>query len=165
MPVEYFDFSHSHSTQRACLNGHIVSNWANNEPSQQKWCSQCGKPTIVCCPACEGPLRGGSNYGPQQPTKPDDYCIHCGKALPWTERHLEAMREVAQLTDSLDDADRATLTDILPDLASKTATPQTQVGIVKMKKLFAKGGVAFVDVAKTILVDVVSETVKKALWP
>ncbi|HSY34440.1 MAG TPA: DUF2321 domain-containing protein [Acidobacteriaceae bacterium] len=165
MPAHHYDFSDTHSTQRACLNGHIISNRANDGQPQQMWCSKCGQATIDRCPACEGELQGAPHYSSIVPKKPADYCIHCGKALPWTERHLEALREVASLMDELDESDRQSLDDLLPDLVSKDGTPRTEVGIVKMKKLLKKGGSVFAESARKLLVDVISETARKALFP
>lgn len=97
--------------------------------------------------------------------KPDAYCLHCGKALPWTQTHLDAMREIADCIESFNQSDRDTLQQIMPDLIAKEATPKTQVAIVKMKMLAKKGGSAFWDSTQKLLVDVVSETVKKSLFP
>ena len=73
------------------------------------------------------------------------------------------MQEIASLTDELDEEDRKTLTEILPDLASRTDTPKIQVAIVKMKKLLVKGGSVFAESFRKLLIDVLSETAKKAL--
>src|ERR1700735_4377995 len=99
MSTHRVDFSASHSVQRTCLNGHIISNEANLEQSQQMWCHRCGAATIAACPACDGPLKGGEIFSPRQPLKPDAHCLHCGKALPWTETRLVAVREVAKYVD------------------------------------------------------------------
>lgn len=69
------------------------------------------------------------------------------------------------MTDTLNDTDRGELELILPDLVSGQSTPKTQLGIVKMKILMKKGGAAFVETVQKVLVDVISETVKKALFP
>jgi hypothetical protein len=164
------DISFTHSTQRACLNGHVISNEADEEEGMtgqvQVWCHSCGSATIDRCPACGGKLRGQKKYAAYvAKPKPDAYCLHCGKALPWTERHLEAVREVANYIEVFTDEERNMLADILPDLVSQESTPRTQIGIVKMKLLFKKGGSIFFDAANKILVDVVSEAVRKSLFP
>ena len=33
--------------------------------------------------------------------KPDAFCLHCGKALPWTEMHFAAIREIAEYVEPL----------------------------------------------------------------
>jgi hypothetical protein len=159
------DFSSSHSRQRTCLNGHVVSNEADDEEAQL-WCHLCGRATIDQCPACKGPLRGRAIHGAYvAKPKPDSYCLHCGKALPWTETHIIAVREIARFIDTFSEEDRSMLEQILPDLVSSESTPRTQVGIVKMKMLLKKGGADFWEGTRKILVDVVSETVQKALFP
>jgi hypothetical protein len=52
----------------------------------------------------------------------------------------------------------------MPDLVASQATPRTQVSVLKMKGLLAKGGPAFFATAKDILVDVVSSTIAKSLF-
>jgi len=54
---------------------------------------------------------------------------------------------------------------LLPDLTALESTPKTELAIVKMKSLLKKGGADFLDATKKILVDVVSDVVKKALFP
>lgn len=131
------------------------------------WCDICGAKTIDACPSCSGPLKGAAKFAitTSQPTTPHAYCIHCGKALPWTEAHLDALRETAKYIDGLNDEDRKMLSEILPDIASKAQTPRTELAIVKMKSLFKKGGETFVEASRKILIDVMSEAVKKSLFP
>lgn len=54
---------------------------------------------------------------------------------------------------------------LLPDLIAKTETPRTQLAILKMKKLIKKSGMAFAEALRKTLIRVVSETVKKVLFP
>lgn len=165
MSFHRVDFSATHSKQRTCLSGHIITNDASDDETPQMWCHICGKPTINACPACQGPLRGGEIYSPRQPSKTDSYCMHCGKPLPWTQTRMHAVSQLAEDIELLDNSDRKTLQEILPDIVSRSSTPTTQVSIVKMKSLLKKGGTVFMEVTQKILVDVVSETVKKALFP
>jgi hypothetical protein len=117
-------------------------------------------------PACDGPLRGEGVYGPVSAFPiPDAYCLHCGKALPWTEARFSAIREIADYVDTLNEKDRQTLTDLLPDLIAPEGTPKTELAIVKMKSLLKKGGADFLEATRKVLVDVVSEVVNKALFP
>ena len=72
---------------------------------------------------------------------------------------------MAEETEDLDAEDREQLDAILPDLIVKTETPRTQLAIVKLKKLIKKGGSAFAEALRKTLVDVLSESVKKVLFP
>lgn len=158
------DFESHYWNQRTCLNGHVITNFAENEP-QQLFCESCGKSTITSCPACNGPLRGANADRTGFAREADAYCLHCGTALPWTQAHLDAVNEIAHFIDTFDDNDRTTLKEILPDLVASAGTPRTQIGIVKMKDLLAKGTSVFAESARKILVDVMSEAARKALFP
>ena len=96
---------------------------------------------------------------------PDAYCLHCGKPFPWTQSKLAAVRAIAEESEALDTQDREQLDAILPDLIAKTETPRTQLAIVKLKKLIKKGGSAFAEALRKTLIDVVSESVKRVLFP
>jgi hypothetical protein len=78
---------------------------------------------------------------------------------------MQAISELATLTQNLDIDDRKELELLLPDLISKTAAPRTEVAILKMKSLLKKGGPAFADAVRKIVVDITSEAFKKALFP
>ena len=78
---------------------------------------------------------------------------------------LAALREMAENTTYLDDHDRTTLAEILPDLTGQRDTPRTQFAVFKMKDLLKKGGAIFADSAQKIFVDIASEAVNKALFP
>jgi hypothetical protein len=146
------------------LNGHVISQTSEYE-IEQPFCHHCGAETITQCQSCKGPLRGEGQYVRTISDRPDAYCLHCGKPLPWTECRLDALREMAEYAESLDKQDQEVLADILPDLTAKRETPRTQLAIMKMKTLLVKGGPAFAESAKKILTDVVSEIAKKALFP
>jgi hypothetical protein len=159
------DFSNEYFTQQTCLNGHVTNNYegAYGYPSAP-FCDRCGAETISACPECDGPIKGGSKLGsgPPRPA-PAAYCLHCGKPYPWTAARSAAMQELAAEESNLSLEDRATLRDILPDLTAQAATPRTELAIFKMKKLLQKGGPMFAASIRRLFVDVVSETVKKAL--
>ena len=78
---------------------------------------------------------------------------------------LEAIKSMASMSPGLDVPDRATLNDILPDLVARTETPTTQLSIQRIKMIGEKAGPVFWDGAKKVLMDVVSEAVKRSLFP
>lgn len=157
------NFFSEYYVQVTCTNGHVADNF-HKGGDYQRWCGHCGKQTIIACPSCGGPLRG-SYRDMAVSREPDAYCLHCGKALPWTESKLDAVREIAKLVDGLTDNDRKILNDILPDLISTEETPNTQIATLKMKSLIKKGGKVFAESVQKIIVDVISETAKKTLFP
>jgi hypothetical protein len=94
---------------------------------------------------------------------PPAYCHQCGAAYPWTTTRLEAARELARESDRLDDNEKGVLSRSLDDLVRET--PNTPVAIARFKKLVAKAGGTVAESLKSILVEIVSEAVKKQIWP
>jgi hypothetical protein len=164
MAIDHVDFSIDNATQRTCLNGHVISNHAADDPAQP-YCDDCGAKTIDRCPACNGLLRGESNYRPTSPDpKPEKHCLHCGKAFPWTEAHIQAVLDIARYIDSLNEEDRLTLARILPDLVSEKGTPRTPTAIVHMRALLKKGGTLFAEAVQKSLETITSEAIRRATF-
>jgi hypothetical protein len=95
--------------------------------------------------------------------EPPAFCGECGKPFPWTERRLEAARELALEADHLSDEERKQLAESLPDLARDT--PRTQVAATRFRRLAAKAGAETANALRAVLIDVMSEAAKKAIWP
>lgn len=154
------------------MNGHVVKHTASIDPEYQiddnpfqEWCHKCGVRVIAKCPSCQGWLRGKRISGAHIPSPtPDAFCLHCGKALPWTQSRLDAMLEIAKYTDSFSEEDFETLKDILPDLIRKDTLPTTELSIVKMKLLLTTYGPAFAESVQRVLFDVAMERTFKALF-
>jgi hypothetical protein len=72
----------------------------------------------------------------------------------------EAAYALAELQDNLSTADRELLVD---DLIRET--PQTTVATQRVKLLLAKAGKPTLEAFRSILVNIVIETVKKQLFP
>ena len=129
----------------------------------RKFCERCGEATITACPSCSQPIPGyylnsaliGSSY------EPPAFCGDCGKPFPWTERRLDAARELAFEAEHLTGEERQQLADSLNDLTRDT--PKTQVAVGRFKRLAAKAGVETGNALRTVLVDVMSDAAKKAL--
>jgi len=77
---------------------------------------------------------------------------------------MKALEELAQITDTLDDNDRSTITTLLPDLLVDAETPRTPVAAAKFKKVLKKGGAAFTASARELFVDVSATVIKKVLF-
>jgi hypothetical protein len=85
----------------------------------KKHCPTCGQATITTCPNCDAEILGeyivpgvigaGSGYSPPA------YCHECGSRYPWTERALEAARELTSEDDELSDADKELLASSLDE--------------------------------------------------
>ena len=90
------------------------------------------------------------------------FCSGCGKSLPWTVQAREATYELAEQQDNLSTADRELLKKSFDDLIRDT--PQTTVATQRVKLLFAKAGKPTLEALRSILVNIVTETVKEQLF-
>ncbi|MHA7964949.1 DUF2321 domain-containing protein [Paenibacillus sp. CAU 1782] len=149
-----------------CLNGHVNSSKINgNNHLFVDYCRDCGRETITKCVSCHKDIRGSAIYNgipSYGKYNSPSFCIHCGQAFPWIAERLKAAEELAELFEELSDEDRKILTTSLNDLVRDT--PRSQVAALRFKKIVAKAeehiGVAFRD----ILLDVVTEPIKKMIW-
>lgn len=155
-----------YDTAQICLTGHVISTMAaSSTQSHQKYCAECGAQTITACPDCNSPIRGYYHVpgviGFFDYNKPS-YCHDCGKPYPWTVATLEAATELADVLDELSSEERQLLKDSFPDLMKNT--PKTVVAEIRFKKIMKKAGSDAYEGMKSILVDVVSEAVKKSVF-
>lgn len=152
---------------QVCLNGHVVTPASQRSPErQQRRCVKCGEATITACPECKAEIRG-YYYVPGVIDLTGGYslpsfCHDCGKAYPWTSRRLEAAKAYAQELNALTPEERVQLAVSLDELVKDT--PMAQVAAGRFKRLAAKAGKEASGFFRDILVDVFSETVKKAIW-
>jgi hypothetical protein len=151
-----------------CINGHVINDSADEfSERNKKFCSYCGQPTIMNCPSCKESIRGfyyvsgviSLSHIYSEPS----FCHNCGKPYPWTESKLNAAQELISEDERLSKEDKETLSLALPDLV--TDTPKTQLAATRFKKLISKAVSATGEGLKQILVDIVSESAKKMLWP
>lgn len=93
---------------------------------------------------------------------PPAFCRGCGAALPWTRQTLQAAGDLADLQQDLTDDEKALLKKSLDDLIRDT--PQATVAANRLRQLAAKAGKSALEGFRTILISVLSETAKKALF-
>lgn len=146
-----------------CLNGHVINQSSDEYPeNNEKFCSNCGQPTITACPSCKTNIRGYFDVeGVLSISSMDtpSYCHECGKPYPWTEANLNAARELIELDEQLNDEEKRSFKDILPDLVVET--PKSRVAVVKMKNFLQKSGSA--SAIRAFIIDLASETIKKMI--
>ena len=147
-----------------CLNGHVLSKYqANSQPH----CSICGKETFSVCLHCKSAIRGLAQSDflvvGNRPYHKPLYCHQCGAPYPWTQRILDNAVELLSLDDELDDTSKELIKTAIPELI--VDTPTTPIAIAKYRKGIAKAGSMVSDALRQFLVDVVSETAKKSLFP
>jgi len=150
-----------------CLNGHIINDgfrWDTHHNSDH--CSQCGKKTITECPQCRAEIRGRYHVrgigNTRKLKQVPAFCLKCGKAYPWTEASLSAAREYIRELERLDANERGILGRTLDDLVSDT--PNTPVAAMRFKQLVLKAGPVAMEMLKTILIEIMAEPAKRAIW-
>jgi hypothetical protein len=149
-----------------CQNGHVINSCSSSTPeSNQKHCHICGAPTINLCPQCQTPIRGHymDDYSFMGNYIRPSFCINCGNPFPWTELKLKAAHEFAQEIDGISDEDRNILKSNIDDLVKDT--PSGNLAAARVKKILQKVGPPVASVFREILIDVLSETAKKMLFP
>lgn len=159
MSGSYYD------TAQICMNGHAITSNASHSEMLSKYCIKCGEKTIKSCQHCNSKIRGYfhvpgvislSQYIPPK------YCHECGKPYPWTETSLMAAKEFAEDLDNITPEEQETLKKSLDDLVKEG--PRTVVATSRFKRIVSKAGTGAASTFRDILVDVVSESVKKGIW-
>ncbi len=149
-----------------CVNGHIINDTFLNHPEHNaKFCTRCGEPTITNCPSCKIEIQGdyySESIGYYNSFTLPLFCHECGKPYPWTEKKIKAAQELAQELD-ISSEEKFILTETIPEIVSDS--PKTIVAATKFKKIISKVGTQFRSAFRDILVDLVSETAKKMIWP
>lgn len=152
---------------QVCPNGHAVNDSYQKHPEfNQKFCEKCGEKTITHCPKCNGPIRGAYHSDgvvDDFEYTPSPYCHQCGSALPWTERRIRAAMELSVEAGALDNEESMMLEQSIKEIVRET--PQTHVAANRFKKIMVKAGAFTAGAVKDILMDIVSETAKKIIWP
>lgn len=153
-----------YDTAQICLNGHLINEFAATKPNRnKKYCDRCGEATFTHCPSCNAPIQGYhlGLRGPSKYTIPK-YCYECSKMYPWTKERFEAARALVDEL-KLSDAEKEDVKQSIKDLVQDG--PRAEGAAVKFKRLVNKGGEWALDTFRELLVDVLSETAKKIIFP
>ncbi len=148
---------------QVCRNGHEVTASLRAHPEYgQKFCAECGAPTIEACPGCSKAIRGfnwagSSLYAPLVPS----YCEQCGAPFPWTASRFQAIAELISDLDKLSPDEQAALKGAVGDIA--TDSPRTDLGLHRFRKLASKSGQAVGGVLYKMAIDIATEAAKKGL--
>jgi len=155
-----------YDTAQVCLNGHIVNSMSILHPERNSsYCEVCGEPTMAKCPNCGQIIRGylhvpGVIY--QANDVPPSFCYGCGEPYPWTELKLKAARELVDEYKGLKKKEKEVLKKSIDDIVADT--PEAAVGAVRFKKLAVKLGRSTSDALRDLLIDIVSETIRRQIW-
>ena len=154
-------------TAQICMNGHEITDSLDRSPERSApYCPRCGKKTIMACPACITPIRGDFHVEGVLAVveyTPPSFCHHCGNPFPWTSARIAAAKELADELDGVSKAERETLKKSIDELSSDT--PRTELAAYRFKRIMGKVGKGAADAMRSLVVDVVSEAVRKMLFP
>lgn len=149
-----------------CKNGHVIS---NKIAYSQAFCDVCGSDSTSACSSCGEEIRGlRSTSGAYRRANPlvniykkPSYCHSCGNPFSWTEKLLSNAVELLSLDEELDENTKEVIKSAFPDLIVET--PNTPLAVARYQKFIPKASLFVRDGLYSLLVDVVSETAKKAL--
>lgn len=154
-------------TMLVCENGHVLTDCLERSSNNTPYCSECGAKTISQCPSCSAKIRGDLRDSGVvvigYTTPAPKYCPECGAPFPWTTASLDALRELAELDDNLDDDDANAL--VQSAETALTDGPKTKVAALRVKKVLGKARETTASAARDLLVDVLAESAKRMIWP
>lgn len=149
-----------------CLNGHVINDSVKKYPQfNKKFCDKCGAATITNCPNCNAEIQGEYHMEGSLTLSPytaPAFCPDCGKPYPWTETKIQAAHDLAQELGISDD-EKKILTQSIDEMVKDT--PKTTLAAIRFKKILSKTSKPIGAAFRDILIDIVSETAKKLLWP
>jgi hypothetical protein len=162
--VEHAGSGGTYDEALICTNGHVINSAARTLPVHSAgFCSKCGAQAVEKCARCDTKIRGYYSHAGLLHYHAPAYCHTCGTAYPWTETRLQAARDLVLETEGLTEDERRALERSLDDLVKDT--PRSVLAVTRFKTLMTKAGATVATGFRDILVDIVSETVKKSLWP
>lgn len=150
-----------------CLNGHVINKYARTMPRFNKeFCDTCGARTIIACQKCNASIQGCYDsglviIGPSEPFPAPTFCHDCGAPYPWTEKGLEAARELVSELEGLTEDEKAVLAKDLDDIIAET--PRTTVAATKWKEVLGKVGSEAALAFREIFIEIASEPARKVL--
>ena len=148
-----------------CPNGHVITDNIIEHPElHEEYCSKCGEATITKCSNCSASIRG-EFYHPgwaNLPYAKPAFCHNCGKAFPWTDRKISGAVELVKEGAELSTEELAQFEIDLSELTKDS--PKVQAASIRFKKYMARAGNALSGSIRELIVDILSETAKKAIW-
>jgi len=148
-----------------CLNGHVITSIGRDPEFLKKFCPECGSETIRNCQHCSAAIKGDyistETFSLRKYNKPS-FCEDCGQPYPWTNSSKEASSDLVDFAEQLNEQEKEDLKKSIDDLIKDT--PRTALAQVKFKQYALKAGTEVAKGLKDILIDLVSETVKKSIW-
>jgi len=147
-----------------CLNGHVTNSSIRDFPHHnQEYCNICGTKTVTACQGCQKKIRGRlRGVLTIEPMSAPAFCQHCGKPFPWTEARIEAARDLADQL-GLDVPDRTLLEKSIDELLRDS--PRAPAEAVRFRTILCRAKPWGLEAFKQVLGMILSEGVKKLIWP
>lgn len=157
----------NYRTAEVCPNGHVTTDSADAYPEhREKFCSKCGEATLTQCQKCATSIRGDYHvdgvFGFGGEYAPPAYCHNCGCAFPWTERKVNAATDLVEISGKLSSDELAQFRADLSEMTKES--PRLLIASTRFKQTMTKVGSAVAGGVRDIVVDVLSEAAKKAIW-
>ena len=153
-------------TAQICENGHIIT--SDTDQFSLYFCTQCGSKALDKCPSCGEPIHGSYfdydiAFVPKPLEQAPHYCYHCGKAYPWTQKILDNAIELLSLDEDLDSNTKSIIKNAIPNLL--VDTPETPIATAKYQSAIGKAGQVLKDSMRQLLIDLITESAKKIIYP
>ncbi|MCA0455750.1 MAG: DUF2321 domain-containing protein [Chloroflexi bacterium] len=162
----------THDIALICANGHLINSASTNKPEYNTdFCQECGAKTSNRCESCGADIQGAEisfhDFGNRRrkvilESKVPNYCHKCGMPYPWTEIAIQAALEYVDELELAED-EKIELKQSVRELTKNT--PAIQVAALRFKRITMKAGSTTASAMRDILVEVLSEAAKKAIWP
>lgn len=117
------------------------------------------------CPTCHIPVRGHYDVDGIVTLidyEPPAHCHNCGAAFPWTERRIAGAVELLKEDGDLSPEELQQVRSDLKVLSRDT--PSTLAASSRFRKVMTKVGTSVASGVREIVIDVLSETAKMAIW-
>lgn len=153
-------YSDGYYSAHICEHGHVASSYGAPDGN---YCKECGAEIVHHCQNCFSPMKGRPTVVVGGKYKIPNYCTHCGQAFPWTLETKEALNELLKLSSEISSEDAAYIDDNFESLI--VDTPRTKLLATKLSIMLSKATPVIADATRGLLVDVLSETAKKIMFP
>lgn len=140
-----------------CKNGHLDKIVDGFTKPTRPFCSQCGEQILSNCPNCCHYITTLISDDIKVP----NYCFNCGNAFPWTQNLIDNAVEIISLDEELSENQKEIIKNAIPDLIIESSS--TPVAQAKYKKYMSRAAEYVQEGTRNLLIDVVSETVKKSI--
>jgi len=149
-----------------CLNGHVINDSTREFPEHNKdFCDKCGEKTITTCQKCKSDIQGCYHVKGvvrSYKTPASHYCKNCGNPFPWTEAKINSALELVKELE-LSEENQEIINENINDII--TETPKTDLAVIRFKKVMSSIGKNASEMFKNILTNILSEAIKKQIWP